>query len=185
MPVSVEVRPRYVRRARQLANERSASFEGVEAWYRDAGEQGWGHESERRHFIGTLGEMAFSTYYGAPIDTERYSRTDQGGDFCVRIDNGDFDNEEVRVDVKSSPVDDPQLLVTEGQIDADYYVLCRVPEDALDSEGWVTVEMLGGATKEMVLNREPIQSPNYGHYYHAVSNEFLLELPSPEDVHLV
>jgi hypothetical protein len=103
----------------------------------------------------------------------------------VRIGTGDFDNEEVEVAVKSLPVDDPQLLVTEGQVDADYYVLCRVPEDALDTERRATVEMLGGATKEMVLNPEPIQSPNYGHYYRAVSAEYLLELPSPEDVHPV
>jgi hypothetical protein len=71
------------------------------------------------------------------------------------------------------------------QVDACYYVLYRIPRDALETEGRVTIEILGGATKEMVLNREPIQSLNYGHYYHAVSNEYLLELPSPEDVHPV
>jgi len=62
--------------------------------------------------LGILGELAFSKYYGPPIDTETYTRTDGGVDFRVRIDTKDFDDEVVEVDVKSSPAEDPQLTVT-------------------------------------------------------------------------
>lgn len=183
MPVSVEMTPRYVRLARKLAADRAQSFEGPDDWYDENKAQGWGHESERRHFIGLLGEMAFAEYYGLQIDTETYTRTDEGVDFRVRIDTEDFGNGTVEVDVKSSPVNDPQLFVTKGQVDADYYVLCRIPQDALEADERATIEMLGGATKEMVLSREPVQSDNYGHYYYSVSPEYLLEMPRPEDIH--
>jgi len=64
-------------------------------------------------------------------------------------------------------------------------VQCKIPQGALKAEERVTIEMLGGAMKEMVLNREPIQFLNYNDSYHATSAEYLLELPSPEDVHPV
>jgi len=129
---------------------------------------------------------------------ETYTRTNGGVDFRVRIDTNDFDNEVVEVDVKSSPADDPQLIVSEpnlrrsvgsdhaddpqlivseGKVDADYCVQCKIPQDALETEEQVTIEMLGGATKEMVLSREPIQSLNHDDSYHAINARYLLELP--------
>lgn len=174
MPIPVELSPRYVRYCRQQAAERNHSFEKADDWYDENQAEGLGHESEKRHFIGLLGEMAFAEYYDLQIDTQTYTRSDRGVDFCVHIDTEDFDNEIMEVDVKSSPADDPQLFVTKGQADADYYVLCRVDPNALESDDWTTIEILGGATKEMILNRDRIQSDNYGHSYSSVSSAYLL-----------
>jgi len=185
MPVKVELRPRDISLARRLMAGRSESFEDADEWYDEDKAQSRGREQKLNHFFGVLGELAFSKYYGPQIDTQTYTRTDGGLDFRVRIDTKNFDNEIVGVDVKASPVNSPQLMITEGKVEADYYVQCKAPQQALETQELVTIKMLGGATKEMVLNREPIQSLKYDDSYHAVSSEYLLELPSPEDVHPV
>ncbi|MFC7323585.1 hypothetical protein ACFQMF_03200 [Halorubrum rutilum] len=179
MPVSVEVTPRYVRRARQISQERMGSFEDNDEWYSDAGEQGWGHEAHKRHFIGALGEMAFAIYYDLQVDTETFSRTDGGSDFRVRFAERDASDETVEVDVKCSPAENPDLIVETDSVDADYYVQCRLPHGPPENDERTTVEMLGGATKEMLLNREPRRSLKYGHYNYHVGPEYLLELPPP------
>ncbi len=182
MPVRVEVTPRYVRRGRQITQERMESFEDNEDWYRDAGEQGWGHEAHNRHFIGVLGEMAFATYYDLQVDTETFSRTDGGADFCVRFTERDTPDETVEVDVKCSPAENPDLIVETESVDADYYVQCHLPNGPPENNKQTTVEMMGGATKEMLLNREPRKSLNYGHYNYHVAPQYLLNLPSPSEV---
>ena len=87
------------------------------------------------------------------------------------------------MDVKSSPVEDPELLVEKGQVDADYFVLCRFPEGVPESNTRGFVEPVGGATKEMILNREPRWSLRHGHYNYHVTPRYLLELSSPDKVH--
>jgi len=181
MPVSVDVTPRYVRRARQITQERMKSFEGNDDWYSEAGEQGWGHEAQKRHLIGVLGEMAFATYYDLQVDTETFSRTDGGTDFRVRFTERET-SDVVGVDVKCSPAENPDLIVKTESVDADYYVQCRLPEGLPENEERTTIEMMGGATKEMLLNREPRKSLNYGHYNYHVAPEYLLNLPSPSEV---
>jgi len=185
MPVSVDVRPRYVRRARQIAEDRMKSFEGNEDWYRETGEQGWGHKAHKRHFIGALGEVAFATYYDLQVDTETYSRTDGGIDFCVRFAEADTSDGTVAVDVKCSPAENPELVVETESVDADYYVQCHLPNGVPEDDTSTTVEMLGGATKEMLLNREPRKSLHYDHYNYHVSQDYLLELPAPDEVEKV
>jgi len=67
-------------------------------------------------------------------------------------------------------------------VDADYYVQCRLPNGVPEDNTSTTIEMLGGATKEMLLNREPRKSLYYDHYNYHVSPDYLLELPAPEEV---
>lgn len=85
--------------------------------------------------------------------------------------------------MKSSPVEDAELQIEKGQVDADYFVLCRFPQGVPESNSRGFVELVGGATKEMVLGREPRWSPRHEHYNYHVSPRYLLELPPPEKVH--
>jgi len=176
MPVDVELRPRAVRNARQLAAERYESFKEI------SDDPGWGHTPEYRHYFGLLGEWAYAEYYDLQLDSQTYVRSDDGVDFRVRIDTDEFDGEEVGVDVKSTSIEDAELLIEKGQVDADYFVLCRFPQGIPESNTRGHIEIVGGATKEMVLNREPRWSPKHEHYNYHVSPRYLLELPSPEKV---
>ena len=161
------------------------SFEGDTDWYSDAGEQGWGHKPPKRRFMGVLGEMAFATHYDIQIDTETYFRTDGGIDFNVRIAQQDFADGTIGVDVKSSLVENPDLMVKTESVDADYYVQCRLPDGLPESDERTTIEMMGGATKKMLLNREARYSLKYDHYNYHVSPEYLLDLPGSDEIKAV
>lgn len=84
--------------------------------------------------------------------------------------------------VKSSPVENPELQIEEGKVDANYFVLCRFPDNVPDEGTHGIVEMVGGATKEMILQRKPRKSLNYGHSNYHVTPEYLLDLPAPQAV---
>jgi len=70
-------------------------------------------------------------------------------------------------------------------VDADYYVQCRLPDGVPENDIRTTVEMLGGATKKILINREPRKSLYYDHYNHHVSPEYLHDLPSSNGIQAI
>lgn len=178
MTVQVRLRPREVRQIQEIASERQRPKDDID----ESRVEGWGHDPEERHYYAVLSEWAFAKHYDLQIDTETYLRSDQGRDFRVRIDSEEFDSEIVDVDIKSSPVDDPELMVKVKNIDADYYVLARFPDGVPHDESECVVELVGGVIRDRLLNREPRESPNYGHENYHVQPKYLSELPAKEAV---
>ena len=78
-----------------------------------------GPSISERHFVGLLAEIAVAEYFGLQINTA--TSTDPGYDFPI-----EFDGERGGLDSKGSTHDDPRLLVTEGSVDSEFYVLSRV-----------------------------------------------------------
>lgn len=178
MAISVRLNPREVRQAQRLGKQRYEPKKDLDESQVD----GWRHDPEDRQYYSVLSEWAFAKHYNIEIDSQIYLRSDQGRDFRVRIDSDEFDSETVDVDVKSSPVDDPDLEVDIDSVDADYYVLCRFPEGVPKDESECIVELVGGAPKEMLLRQEPRWSERYEHYNYHIKPKFLRELPSPDAV---
>ena len=166
MPVTVEVPPRYVRRARQLAEERNRSFEENNGW--DNESDTWGVDPDDRHTVGVMGEIAFAIYADLQVDTEVVAWSDGGVDFEASIDGV-----ERTIDVKTSQKEPYALPVKEYRVNADYYVLGHL-------EGR-TVTFLGTATKEMVLdgNREQSQ---FGHDNYLVPVSALNPMPDSDSI---
>lgn len=162
MQTRVEILPRLVRTVYRLASERNQSFEEHKGWDNDADR--WGVDPEDRNVVGLMGEMAFAIYADLTIDTETVKWTDEGVDFEVVIDG-------IRrtVDVKTSQKEPYALFVKEWRVDADYYVLGHLEDEA-------TVKFLGTATKEMVLDGKYKES-KFGHYNYQVPVEELNEMP--------
>ena len=112
-----------------------------------------------RHYIGALGEVAYSIHIGKEIDTTTIGRGDDGTDF----DNG--------VDVKSSDLNrKPNLLLGVNQFNKKYakrYILAwvKLPE----------VELLGYIDREDVINKSEIKNFGYNDNYF-VNNENLKPL---------
>lgn len=164
MPVSVEVPPRYVRRARKMAPERNESFENDDNWDNNA--KTYGVESEERNFRGLMGEFAFAEYANLTVDSEEYNRTDGGEDFTI-----EYDGTRCTFDVKTAMKNPYALFVKEGCVSADYYV-----QGHLENR---TVELLGMAARENVLSTELSETP-YDHRNHEVAIESLEPIPEPE-----
>lgn len=178
MSTIVDLRPREVRDAATLAEDRFGTVKDEDGDWVD----GYTNDGLRDHYIGTLSEMAFAKYYCVQMDAEIYRRKDCGVDFRVRIDNEDFDNEIIDVDVKGSAVEDPELQIEEGTVTADYYVLCRFPEGLPEKENHGTVEIVGGATDKMILRqdlRPSLQSDHNNYHFQA---KYLRDLPGPGEV---
>lgn len=178
MAISVQLKPREVRQARRLAKERDKPKKDID----ESRVEGWGHDSEDRHYFAVLSEWAFAKHHDLKIDSQTYPRSDQGRDFRVRIDSEEFDSETVDIDVKSSPVNDPKLMVQTDKVDADYYVLCRFPDGVPEGGSEGIVELVGGASREMLLRQEPRWSESYEHYNYEIQPKFLRELPSPDAI---
>lgn len=167
MPVSVEVTPRYVRLARQLAGARNRSFEQAVAWDND--EDTWGTAPERRNFVGLMGEFAFAEYADLTVDTSTEQWSDGGYDFEV-----EFAGERRTVDIKTAQKEPSALMVKEYAVNADYYVLGHLDEP--------TVTFYGGATKESVLNGVRKESRKYDHTNYTLGLHSLEPLPDPDDI---
>jgi hypothetical protein len=178
MTVQLRLSPREVRRIQEIAPDRQKPKEDIP----ESRVEGWTHDPEDRHYFSVLSEWAFAKHYNLQIDSEIYRRSDQGRDFRVRIDSEEFDSEIVDVDVKSSPYDDPELLVKVKNVNADYYVLARFPNGVPRDESECVVELVGGVTKERLLNREPRESLYYGHHNYHVQPKYLSDLPPTEAV---
>ena len=66
-----------------------------------------------------MAELAVAEYFGLQIDTR--NSTDPGYDFLI-----DFEGEHTNLDAKGSAYDDPRLMVNQGSVDSEFYILCRV-----------------------------------------------------------
>ena len=166
MSVTVELPPRYARLVRKKAKERNQSFEEFEDWNNQS--DTWGVDPEDRHVVGLMGEMAFAIYAELQINTEVVGWTDEGVDFEVTIEGI-----ERTVDIKTSQKEPYALPVKESRVNSDYYVLAHL-------EG-TTVTFLGGATKEVVLDRDPKKS-KFGHYNYVVPVSALEPIPDSESI---
>jgi hypothetical protein len=174
MSTSVEIPPRLVRTVYRKASERNQSFEEREDW--DNSARTWGVDPEDRHAIGLLGEMAFAIYADLEIDTELVRWSDGGVDFEVSIDGI-----ERTVDVKTSRKEPYALPVKEWRVDSEYYVLAHL-EGALEAPlEDVTVNLVGTATKEMVLDAERKKS-NFDHYNYEVPVSSLNPIPDSASI---
>jgi hypothetical protein len=92
----------------------------------------------KKHYIGAIGELAYSKYSGLPIDTEAYTYGDDGTDFK----NG--------VDVKSSMINScPNLLLKKEFMrdTAKYYVLSWINHDDVYLIGWISKEEFNSKCK--------------------------------------
>ncbi|MDB9279982.1 hypothetical protein PN416_06375 [Halorubrum ezzemoulense] len=157
-----------------MASDRNQSFEERDDWDNQA--RKWGVEPEDRHVIGLMGEMAFAIYADLEIDAEIMRWSDGGVDFDVSIDGI-----ERTVDVKTSRKEPYALPVKEWRVDSEYYVLAHL-EGALEpSLEDVMVNLVGTATKEMVLDAERKKS-NFDHYNYEVPVSSLNPIPDPESI---
>jgi hypothetical protein len=168
MPVTVEVPPRYVRRARQLAEDRNQSFEENDAW--DNETDTWGVNPVERNFRGLMGEFAFAEYADLTIDTSLSKWGDGGYDFDTVI-SGDS----ATIDVKTASQEPKALMVKEYAVNADYYVLGHLNDRV--------VTFYGGAWKESVLNGIRKES-KYGHTNYTLGVDYLDPLPDPDEIAL-
>ena len=174
MDPQIEIPPRLVRTVYRKASQRNQSLEEREDW--DNSTKTWGVDPEDRHVIGLLGEMAFAIYADLKIDTELWGWSDGGVDFEVSIDDV-----ERTVDVKTSRKEPYALPVKESRVNSEYYVLAHLEgaiEDVLDG---VTVNLIGAATKEMVLDADRKKS-NFDHYNHEVPVSSLNPIPDSASI---
>ncbi|MXR51373.1 hypothetical protein GRX03_07125 [Halovenus sp. WSH3] len=166
MPVTVEVPPRYARRARQLAEERNQSFEDNEAWDNNA--DSWGVEPVERNYRGLMGEFAFAEYADLSIDTSINRWTDGGQDFEIELRG-----QPATVDVKVANKEPKALMVKEYAVNADYYVLGHLEENE--------VMFYGGAWAEQVTDGVKKESP-FGHTNYTIGVDYLEEIPTPDEI---
>lgn len=183
MTTTVEIRPGDVRVALTRAKDRNESFKERES-YLNRLEQGDRHP-EVDNLVGVIGELAFSTYSGIPMDPDIYETGDSGIDFHAQI--GD---EQLTIDMKTRSTDPSYFWVKEYALDADYYVLGHLHEpidlDSLDIEdietleGW-EVELIGGARREEFLEARKVDS-DLGHVNRSILIEDLDPLPKPNEI---
>lgn len=174
MSTSVEVPPRLVRTVYRKASERNQSFEEREDW--DNSARKWGVDPEDRHVIGLLGEMAFAIYADLEIDTELVGWSDGGVDFEVVIEGV-----ERTVDVKTSRKDPYALPVKEWRVESGYYVLAHLESALEDMSEGVTVNLVGTATEEMILDADRKET-KFGHYNYEVPVSSLNPIPDRESI---
>jgi hypothetical protein len=183
MSVIVDVRPRYVRSARDLARARNESYKQRESYQRRLEELD--RHPEIDNIIGAVGEFAFSEHAGLQIDSDISSTGDGGIDFRAQIGG-----EKVTVDMKTRTGDLFTFWVKEDSLGADYYVLGHLTapidfdETTLDEidtlEGW-TVELIGTATKDEFLEARRIDS-DFGYVNRSILLEDLHPVPSSDDI---
>jgi hypothetical protein len=86
--------------------------------------------------MGMLGEMAFALITGHAVDLEQRIEGDEGYDFIVPL--------KFTIDVKTTAKTEKSnnLMVQEGKVKADIYVLAMVENDMPDFVGWAWVNRL-------------------------------------------
>jgi hypothetical protein len=108
------------------------------------GKEGW-----HRHYVGALGELAYSLYIGKEVDTTTIGRGDSGTD---------FDNE---VDIKTSASKyKPDLLIFKKQFErkiAETYVLAWLQLPA--------VELIGSISRAKFIEFKEIKNFGFGDSY--------------------
>lgn len=170
MTERISIPPRHVRTALERATGRNEFPESM-GWTEDR------KNSERDHFVGLLGEVAFSIYADVQYDPEIYPVRDDGCDFVVRLDG-----EQTSIDIKARRKRPSQLLVEESRIEADLFVLAQVirPDDSQSLEGW-KVDLIGCAWKDELLNahRQEADFPEKEAYNRSILRKNLHPLPDP------
>lgn len=113
-------------------------------------------DQELANKLGFLGELAFAAFSNQFPDTNRYEGgNDKGIDFVIPL--------RFTVDVKFSRRN--QLLVREGRVSADIYVLAHHPDPIGDD----TIPELVGWTWGHLVSAKPLQeSPWGGHMNHVL-----------------
>ena len=112
--------------------------------------------------VGLAGEEAFAARYGYKVDREYAQRGDGGADFATYAGS---------VDVKTyrKPV---HLLVEQGKVRADFYVLAGYDDEAKEAG------LLGWIERASVLAAPVTDIGGFGVQSHAVRREALHGLPS-------
>jgi hypothetical protein len=135
----------------------------------DNQKQTWGVDPEVRNFVGLMGEMAFAEYADLTIDSSIVKWSDGGYDFHVLVDD-----EPLRIDVKTAQKKPPSLMVKGYAVNADYYILGHLQDDA--------VTFYGGASKERVVNGVRKESYRFGHTNYTLGAHCLDPLPEPTSI---
>jgi len=108
-----------------------------------------------RHYVGALGELAYSIYSGEEVDVTTIGRGDEGYDFNNKTD------------VKSSDLDrKPNLILGVNNFNRKYaerYVLAwiKLPE----------IELLGYITRQEIIDKNNIRNFGKGDLYFVSHNE--------------
>jgi hypothetical protein len=168
MTVTVDVPPRYVRRAREMGTDRNKSFEEREGY--DNHQNTGGEKPESRHQVGMIGEIAFAIYADLQVNSELMEWSDGGVDFKASIDDV-----EQTIDVKTRQTKPYVFSVKEESVNADLFILGYLEEDT-------SVTFLGMATKEMVLNGNRKWSQAIEKYNYQVSLSSLEPVPDSESI---
>jgi hypothetical protein len=120
--------------------------------------------------------MAFAIHAGLEIDTELVRWSDGGADFEVSINDV-----ERTVDVKTSRKEPYALPVKEWRVDSEYYVLAHLEGTLEDTLEEVKVNLIGTATKEMVIDADRKKSI-FDHYNYEVPVSSLNPIPDSESI---
>lgn len=164
--VSIQLDGRDRSIGRKQAKKRVRSFETDPTW--DINKKSFGIPAIEREYRGVMGEIAFAHYADLSIDSEEYRRTDKLGDFYVW-----FNGERVTIDVKTANKKPYALMVKQGTVSADHYVLGHL--DGL------TVRFYGMTTGEQIRSRPLVQTPpDKDHMNHEIPVEDLDPIPPPE-----
>ena len=168
MPVTIDVPPRRVRSSDTIGTERNRSFEEMKGYdnYQNTG----GVDPEDRHQVGALGELAFSIHADLRINAKQKQWSDGGVDFEAYIAGV-----EQTIDIKTRQKDPDVFAVKEESISADLYVLGHLVGDS-------SVEFLGMATRERVLNGNRKLSPKINKYNRILSLSSLDPIPDSEAI---
>lgn len=152
--------------ARREAKKRLRSFEEDPNW--DTSKKSFGVSAFDREYRGVMGEIALAHYADLSIDSREYRRTDAHGDFDVK-----YREERVTIDVKTSNKEPYALMVKEGTVSADYYILAHLDDS--------TVTFYGMATSEEVRSKPLVETPpDKDHMNHEIPIEDLDPLPPPD-----
>lgn len=96
-----------------------------------------------RHLVGISGEVAVAAWLGVPFDTQ--ITDDYEGDRGYDLTQPRRDGRPVRIEVKTTRLQDPQATIKRGRIDnADWFILCRT------SRGADRVDIIGYARQSVV-----------------------------------
>lgn len=138
-----------------------------------------GPSREMRQLIGILGEMAFPDYAGVNSNI-RTDRPDPGYDYIVR-----WKGKTQKVDVKTTTHSTGRLIVEEGKVKANVYVLATIlnPE-AVTFDGdleEIKLKLVGYATAEEVKEHPP-KEQRYGDDAHTVGQSELAEMPPRDQI---
>ena len=138
----VKLSDQQLREAKRIASRRSESYEAI-----DGGRVHGNQTYQDAHLTGVVGELAVAQLYDGTIDRRVYDHGDNGHDLVFG---------QTTLDVKTtqtSALSRPDLIVpVDPTPTADYYFLTHWLDD-------YHVRILGYASRETILDREPRRFP--------------------------